>query len=96
MNQEHTEKWIIILPLVILTCFSIAYLPAFQTLLKQWSAGDNSYCYLIVPLFVYLLWDMRAKRGIQEAGVGRQETGDRRQNSGDRRQKKNTNIAIQS
>ena len=43
------------LPLVILTCFAIAYWPAFQKLEKQWSAGDNSYCYLIVPLFLYLV-----------------------------------------
>ena len=55
------------LPLVILTCFAIAYSPAFQKLVKQWSAGDNSYCYLIVPLFLYLLWDMR---GAQRSGIG--------------------------
>jgi len=65
MNQAHTKKdqWLIyIFPLVILACFGVAYWPAFQKLVKQWSAGDNSYCYLIVPLFAYLLWDLRAKR----------------------------------
>ena len=62
------------LPLVILTCFAIAYWPAFQKLVKQWSAGDNSYCYLIVPLFLYLLWDMR---GAQAKGIGHRGKGQR-------------------
>ena len=68
MQKAYSEKWIIVLPLVILASFSIAYLPAFQKLLKQWSVGDNSYCYLIVPLFVYLLWDMSAKRSVKDQG----------------------------
>jgi len=75
VNQEHTEKWIIVLPLLILASFSIAYLPAFEKLLKQWSAGDNSYCYLIVPLFVYLLYDMSIGQGrrTMEEGRGKRE-----------------------
>jgi len=62
VNQEYTEKnvWLIyLLPLVMLTCFAIAYWPIFQKLEKQWSTGDNSYCYLIVPLFLYLLYDKK-------------------------------------
>jgi EpsI family protein len=60
VNQVYTEKkqlLITILPLVILTCFAVAYWPVFQKLLNKWSGGDNSYCYLIVPLFAYLLWE---------------------------------------
>ena len=45
--------------MVILTCFAMAYWPVFQKLERQWSAGDNSYCYLIAPLFCYLCWDIR-------------------------------------
>ncbi len=25
----------------------------------RWSGGDNNYCYLVVPLFLYLLYDCR-------------------------------------
>jgi exosortase D (VPLPA-CTERM-specific) len=43
----------------ILACFVISYLPVFQKLLIRWSTEDNSYCYLIVPLFFYFLWERR-------------------------------------
>jgi len=59
MKKAHTEKLIYILPLVILTSFVMAYWPVFQKIEKQWSAGDNSYCYLIVPLFLYLCYDKK-------------------------------------
>jgi EpsI family protein len=62
MNQVDTEKnqWILyVLPLVILSVFMIGYWPTFQKLMIRWGSGDNSYCYLIIPLFIYLCWDMR-------------------------------------
>ena len=37
--------------------FIFAFWPAFQKLAIRWSSGDNSYCYLIVPLFLYLCWE---------------------------------------
>lgn len=45
--------------LLTLVCFILAFWPAFQKLIKQWSSGDNDYCYLIIPLFLYLLWERR-------------------------------------
>jgi len=60
--QAHTEKnrsLIYLFPLLMLLCFVIAYWPIFQKLAKQWSGGDNNYCYLIIPLFFYLLYDKK-------------------------------------
>ena len=62
MIRDNSEKLMFILPLVILSVFMIGYLPVFEKLLVRWEAGDNSYCYLIVPLFLYLLYDIREKR----------------------------------
>jgi EpsI family protein len=65
MHQESTEKkwWLpYIFPALILGVFLIGYWSVFQKLFFRWEGGDDSYCYLIVPLFIYLLWDMRAKR----------------------------------
>ena len=80
MENEQAEKngWLMYaLPLVILTCFAIAYWPVLMKLEHQWSAGDNSYCYLIVPLFLYLCWEKR--KG--QRGKSKEE----RENSIDRR-----------
>jgi len=46
----------------------------FQKLFIRWGGGDNSYCYLIVPLFAYLLWERYADRG------GRLEVGGEEKN----------------
>ncbi len=47
-----------LLPLVISSIlilgFILAYRPVFEKLFKRWAIGDNSYCYLVVPLFLYL------------------------------------------
>jgi EpsI family protein len=48
-------------PAVILLCFTIAYWTSYQKMSIRWSGGDNNYCYLVVPLFLYLCWDMRKK-----------------------------------
>lgn len=48
-----------IFPLVILASFAVAYWPVFLKLEHQWSTGDNSYALLIVPLFLYLLWERK-------------------------------------
>ncbi|MDD4356222.1 MAG: VPLPA-CTERM-specific exosortase XrtD [Smithellaceae bacterium] len=47
------------LPGLITTIFLLAFLPVFQKLVYRWGSGDNSYCYLIVPLFIYLCWEKR-------------------------------------
>lgn len=36
-----------------------AYLPAIHSLLSQWQSEDNSYCFLVIPLFLYLLWEKK-------------------------------------
>ncbi len=37
--------------------FIIAFFPALQKMVTRWNNGDNSYCYLIIPLFLFLLWE---------------------------------------
>jgi exosortase D (VPLPA-CTERM-specific) len=69
MQNDYSEKerfLIYALPLVILTSFAISYWPVFRKLEKQWSGGDNSYCYLIVPLFLYLCWDIKDRFHFRE------------------------------
>ena len=69
MHQDRSEKerfLIYALPLAILTSFAVSYWPVFQKLEKQWSTGDNSYCYLIIPLFLYLCWDIRDRFRFRE------------------------------
>jgi len=61
-------------PAAILLCFIIAYWTSYQKMSIRWSGGDNNYCYLVVPLFLYLCWDRRNKssadgrRKMDEAG----------------------------
>ena len=50
-----------LLPAIILACFIIAYWASYQKMSIRWSGGDNSYCYLVIPLFFYLCWDRRKK-----------------------------------
>jgi len=74
MHNTQSEKFnylIFAFPLIILSVFMIGYWPVFQKLFIRWGGGDNSYCYLIVPLFAYLLWDRRAKRGERYAVKGK-------------------------
>ena len=76
MSQEQTEKkWLLIyiFPALILGVFLIAYWPVFHKMSIRWSAGDNSYCYLIVPLFLYLCWDKQGKTRNQKSGIRNQK-----------------------
>ncbi|MCP4691492.1 MAG: VPLPA-CTERM-specific exosortase XrtD, partial [Desulfobacterales bacterium] len=57
-----------IFPAIMAACFFAAFHPALYKLSIRWSSGDNSYCWLIIPLFIYLCWDMRA--GAKEDGGG--------------------------
>ncbi len=64
MNQNHVEKdqfAIYAFIVVLLACFLIGYWPIFQKMSFHWSHGDNSYCYLVIPLFIYLCWDRRER-----------------------------------
>jgi hypothetical protein len=51
----------LLFPAIILLCFIIAYWTSYQKMSIRWSGGDNNYCYLVIPLFAYLLWDKRKK-----------------------------------
>nr|WP_320016107.1 VPLPA-CTERM-specific exosortase XrtD [uncultured Desulfobacter sp.] len=31
----------------------------FQKMMIRWDSGDNSYCYLVVPIFLYLCWEKK-------------------------------------
>jgi len=58
-NKTKTYSYVYLL--VILTCFVAAFWPKIQTMVQQWSGGDNNYAYLVMPLFIYLCWDMRSR-----------------------------------
>jgi len=60
-------------PAVILLFFIFAYWTSYQKMSIRWSGGDNNYCYLVVPLFLYLCWDMR-KKGAQGSRLKAQST----------------------
>ena len=58
--SKDSTSWIIF-SLAVLACFIIGYWPAIQKMSLRWSGGDNNYCYLVIPLFLYLCWDRRIK-----------------------------------
>ena len=64
-------------PAAIFLCFIIAYWTSYQKMSIRWAGGDNNYCYLVIPLFVYLLWDKRNK-GAQGPRLKAQGEEDRR------------------
>jgi exosortase D (VPLPA-CTERM-specific) len=39
--------------------FMVGFISAIKNLNIQWDNGDNSYCYLIIPLFIYLCWEKK-------------------------------------
>ena len=44
---------------LVLILFTVSFLPVFHKLAIRWDSGDNSYCYMILPVFLYLCWDMK-------------------------------------
>ena len=67
-----------IFTLSIIACLFLAYWPVLHKMSIRWGGGDNSYCYLIVPLVAYLLWDKRAKRERYADRGGRYADGGKR------------------
>ena len=51
----------IFFPVLALIFFRISFFPVFLKLAARWDSGDNSYCYLIIPIFIYLCWDKKDK-----------------------------------
>ena len=48
-------------PALILVFLLISFWAAFHKMSIRWDSGDSNYCYLVIPLFAYLLWDKRKK-----------------------------------
>jgi exosortase D (VPLPA-CTERM-specific) len=46
---------------LIVAAFILGFYPVAQKLMMRWDSGDNSYCYLILPLFLYLSWEKRTE-----------------------------------
>ncbi|MDH5297920.1 MAG: EpsI family protein, partial [Desulfobulbaceae bacterium] len=46
-------------PLLMAACLAAGFGVFWQRLVGQWGSGDNSYGYLIIPLFAYLCWDKK-------------------------------------
>ena len=42
-----------------LVVFVFAYWPAIVRLVSAWDTGENNYCYLVGPMFIYICWEMR-------------------------------------
>ncbi|MFW8602223.1 VPLPA-CTERM-specific exosortase XrtD [Desulfobacterota bacterium M19] len=57
-NESRVIQFI--LPLLILASFLLSYQGQLAHLTRRWHGGDNDYCLLIIPLFLYLLWERRA------------------------------------
>lgn len=56
---NNTKVWL--LPAVIVSMFVFGFWPAFEKLVIRWNSDENSYCYLIIPLFLYLCWENKKK-----------------------------------
>lgn len=49
----------IIFVLLVLACLVAGYWPILEKLNLRWTSDDNSYCYLVAPLFLYLCWEKK-------------------------------------
>lgn len=53
------DRFPIFLLLLILVCFFTGFWPILQKLALRWNSADNSYCYLVGPVFLYLCWEIK-------------------------------------
>lgn len=53
-NQRYNVQPFWVIPTILLLMFLLSYWPFLKKLGIRWNSGENSYCYLIVPLFIYL------------------------------------------
>lgn len=58
-TAKNNNLFTIIFLCTVFTVFVSGFLPVFQKLAIRWDSGDNSYGYLIVPLFLYLCWEKK-------------------------------------
>ena len=71
MIERNTHRhWLLhyFLAIVILSCFVLIYRTVFYKLSIRWSTDDNSYCYLILPIFIYLVW-YKARMGKSNGAI---------------------------
>ena len=64
MNKELLKK--ILFTIAPLICLLIGFWTVMQKLFIRWNNADDSYCYFIIPLFLYLLWEKRGTFHFQE------------------------------
>ena len=57
MNNQNLIKYA--LPGIMLAAFLLGFLSLLQKMAIRWDTGDNSYCYLIIPLVIYLCWEKK-------------------------------------
>lgn len=58
-NSRLTGDRILVFLTLMLGGLVLGYWPVFQRLIRSWNSGDNSYGYLIIPLFLYLCWEKK-------------------------------------
>ncbi len=56
-NTIQTNKIYLLFLFLVTACFVGGYWHIFQKITIRWDSGDNSYCYLVVPIFIYLCWE---------------------------------------
>lgn len=54
-HNSHTNS--IALVIISIVCFMAAFWAALSKMQLRWANDDNSYCYLILPVFFYLCWE---------------------------------------
>lgn len=61
MANSPFEKnyFFLLLPLLVLTSIIIGYWPILEKLAIRWNNDDNNYCFLVVPVFLYLCWEKK-------------------------------------
>lgn len=59
MNRSIGQNRVNLLSLVVLAFFTIGTWAVWQKISIHWNSDDNSYAYLIIPVFLYLCWEKK-------------------------------------
>ena len=60
MNKAVSRNITMLWPAVlVIACLIAGFWPVFQKMQIRWDSGDNSYCYLVIPIFLYLCWEKK-------------------------------------
>lgn len=62
--KYHTLNYL--LATALLGCLVASFWPAFLKMFHAWSGDDHNYAYWVIPLFLYLGWDIRKRFRFQE------------------------------